>query len=368
MNVLCVIDLGSSLTKVVYTSPSGKPEPLALRPEFGPVTLAQIESQMGEYSDDAVSSAWIEWDGKYYAGGTFAAESSGRQYHELSKWTDLLPRLLMLFGLVCDRHQTDSCTITVGLLLPRDEVNLTDREALLSAIAAAATSFQFRGQSLHCNVELKVATEGAGLFAAHAAYLRTQGIPPAQTDIPVIMGGERNTSLITFRAGKVNPALSSSGGDGFYKFATQLRQAIGASVSLPELITAIAHRRDRLRIVGGDFIDLQPHVVEALESYTQSILRYLKAKLPTGEIQVICGGGACHLIWNHLEPFFHDLSIPASYLNPLLDVELTQLCRGTHLQLDPTTPTRFADALGLYKAMAERLRKATEQPQSLAMR
>jgi hypothetical protein len=298
-------------------------------------------------------------DGKLYAVGNFAIDLSGRQYHELSKWENLTPRLLAIIGLVCHRLGfSNGFKVTIGLLLPRDEVNPLEREAKVEAIKKAATNFKFRGSLMQCQLSFKIATEGAGLFAAHAAHLQAEGISPMNVDVPVVMAGERNTSLLVYRAGKLNPALSASDGDGFYKFAQQLRKAVGGTVPLPDLIQAVAQKRDRIRVQGAEVIDIAPHLSEVVEAYYNSIIGYLKAKLPSSEIHVVCGGGAFNLIWNRLEDWFGSLFIPAVYIGEPLNSELRQVFQG-RVDIDTTEAQiiRFADALGLYKSLTERMRR-----------
>ncbi len=122
--LLIVIDPGTSLIKAVYTGRSGKPEPLALPPELvRSVTPAQAEAQIAEYGDDPLRSAFVEFNGTIYAAGEFAMDLAGRQYHELSKWNDLTPRLLTILGLVCTEVGVTQGSATIGPLLPRDELN-----------------------------------------------------------------------------------------------------------------------------------------------------------------------------------------------------------------------------------------------------
>ena len=365
-SLLIVIDLGTSLIKTIYTGRQGKPEPLALRPELvSGILPAQAAAHLAEYADDPVRSAVVEVNGTVYAVGDMALDLAGRQYHELSKWAHLTPRLLATLGLVCHHlGLNQGCTATVGLLLPRDELNPPEREAKLAAMQQAAQSFTFRGTPLSCDVQFKVTAEGAGLFTSYAASLQAQGLHPQRLELAVVMGGERNTSLLTYRAGKINPAYSASDGDGFYKFALQLKKAVGGSVTLPELVKAVAQKRERLRTVGNAVVQLTPHVAPVLEAYASAITAYLQAKLPPGDLYVVCGGGALGLIWPQMEAWFRDSDIPAVYVGKGLTGELQQLF-SDRTDFESTSQTdqglRFADALGCYRAMSCRLQREHQQ-------
>jgi len=347
--LVIVLDPGSSLLKIIHTGRAGNAEAISIKPEVAPVTEAQIQAQEAEI-DDPVLSASVTVDGRSYAVGSFATDVGGKQHHELSKWQDLGIRVLAVLGLVhyALKLRSNEFTATIGLLLPRDEVNPPDREEQLNTIKEMAQNFVFRGTRLSCTIDFKVATEGAGLFSGHAAYLFSQSIRPTELDVPVLMCGERNTSLLVFRGGKLNPALSASDGTGFYRFLQQIKSASCAgNVPTAELVQAIIHKQDKLRIVGGQIVTLQPHIDNALENYYQATLNILKAKLPGGNISVSCGGGTLIFIWDKIEAWFKSMDIEAYYPSPTLGEELHRWKFKESLQ-----PIRFADALGVYRSIA----------------
>jgi hypothetical protein len=366
--IVIVIDLGSSLFKVMYTGAHGHPVPLALRPQLvSTVGADRIAAQMYEYGDDPFRSAWIEVDGTTYAGGEFAADLSGRQYHELSKWDDLLPRILIVLGLVADRLGIEAeFAAHVGLLLPRDEIHRPDRTERLQAITQAAAAFQFRGETVACQLDLKVSTEGAGLFASHAVALEKSGVNPMRVDIPVVMLGERNTSVVLYRGGKINPALSSSDGPGFYQFAEMLKKSIGLPIALPDLIQAVFQKVDRVRVPGNQLVEIGDLVPAILEKYANAIQSHLKAKIPPGDVNVIIGGGGFYLISETIGPWLKNTDISATYIGEALWYELQKIF-GQYpdefdLTMNRSLPARFADALGLHKAMSARLQQIQSSP------
>jgi hypothetical protein len=366
--IVIAIDLGSSLFKVVYTGQQGNPVPLALRPQLvSAVGADRIAAQMYEYGDDPFRSAWIEVDGMTYAGGEFAADLSGRQYHELSKWDDLLPRILIVLGLVADRLGIEAeFAAHVGLLLPRDEIHRPDRAERLQAITQAAATFQFRGEPVACQLDLKVSTECAGLFASHAVALEKGGVNPLRVDIPVVMLGERNTSVVLYRGGKINPALSSSDGPGFYQFAEMLKKSIGLPIALPDLIQAVFQKVDRVRVPGNQLVEIGEMVPAVLEKYANAIQSHLKAKIPPGDVDVIIGGGGYYLISAMIGPWLKNTDISATYIGEALWHELQKIF-GQYpdefdLKLNRSLPARFADALGLHKAMSARLNQIQSSP------
>src|SRR5512147_1090390 len=96
--VFIAIDPGSSLWKILYTARTGKPQPIALPPEFGVVNGRQIDIYMQSYSDAPLRSTYITVDGVPYAFGEFARSNQIRQYHEFSKWDELGKKILTILG------------------------------------------------------------------------------------------------------------------------------------------------------------------------------------------------------------------------------------------------------------------------------
>ncbi len=364
MRIIVVIDPGSSLIKVLATGKNGSPQAIALRPEVvRGVTSAQVAAQMAEYGDDPLRSAWLELDGSVWAIGEFAADLPGsQQHHEVSKWENLEARILGILGLVCTNLRqgqpkgfAEPLPVTIGLLMPRSELNPSDRELKLGRITTAARNFCFRGEQVCCHVTFPgIASEGAGLFLAHATALKQQKIDPTQLDIAVVMGGERNTSVLLYRGGKINPSLSFSDSNGFYRFALQVQKLLGSAVPLTDLIQAIALEKTQLRVMGGQIIDLSPHRETLLTLYAQAQQRLLQAKLPPGEVNCIAGGGALHLIWEQLSPWLKSLHIPTTFISEYLDSELQAICSSLKIHPGSRYHLRFADALGLYKNLQAR--------------
>jgi hypothetical protein len=206
-----------------------------------------------------------------------------------------------------------------------------------------------------------VSTEGAGLFVSHAVALEKSGVNPMRVDIPVVMLGERNTSVVLYRGGKINPALSSSDGPGFYQFAEMLKKSIGLPIALPDLIQAVFQKVDRVRVPGNQLVEIGDLVPAVLEKYANAIQSHLKAKIPAGDVDVIIGGGGYYLICGTIAPWLESTDIVATYIGEALWHELQEIFGQYPDEFDLTVnrslPARFADALGLHKAMCARLQQ-----------
>lgn len=367
-----VADLGSSGFKLVYLSAHGKPSVVLMPPESGLVDAAQIDQRLESYHDDPQRSAYVTVGGEIYASGEFARDAHVVQYHEFSKWHDLTLKVLIILGLIKElTHQPDSFSASLGLLLPRAEATMSDRNERIEEIkrmAAAGFSFRNGSQPVRCNLELTLFTEGTGMFFCHSAAMRTQGQYSSQMHVPILMGGERNTSLTYFERGRLDPKRSNSNGPHFYEVAESVRKTIGADVPLYALISAIARGQSQFRYPGLMSINISAATEMALDTYYQNMTRYLRAQLPVENVSVCGCGGALWLIWERLQAWFKDeLQIPAVYMNPSLQADLKTILAGDmnfDLIRNPADPLRFADAYGVYQALLTQARQHTQAPPS----
>ena len=367
-----VADLGSSGFKLIYLSAHGKPGVVFMPPESGLVDAYQIDQRMESYDDDPQRSAYVTVGDEIYAAGEFARDAHVVQYHEFSKWHDLKLKVLIILGLVKElTRQPDSFSASLGLLLPRAEATTSDRAQRIDEIKQmAAAGFSFRNGSapIHCDLELTLFTEGTGMFFCHASAMRAKGQYSIQMHVPVLMGGERNTSLTYFERGKLNPARSNSNGPHFYEVAESVRKTIGADVPLHALISAIARGQSQFRYPGLMPIDISGATETALDIYYQSMTRYLKAQLPVENVSLCGCGGALWLIWDRLQAWFdNELQIPAVYLNHALQADLKNILASDmnfDLIRNPADPLRFADAYGIYQVLLGQTRRASQVPSS----
>jgi hypothetical protein len=326
---------------------------------------------MQSYHDAPLQSAYINMDGVTYAFGDFARSNQIRQYHEFSKWDELSKRILVILGLVkLLAGLPSSFNAKVGLLLPRAEVTVGDRTERIEAIKQqAANGFLFRNEAepTYCDLEISLFTEGTGIFMSHSAALSAQGIQPQSVNVPVVMGGERNTSVLLFQNGRMNPELSDSNGPQFFRFVEdKVRKTMGVDVPLSQVIEAIARKETTFRYPGLK-INIAQSTEQALEEYFQAQTRHLSTRLEKQQNLNVCGaGGALWLIWDRLQYWLEqELNIPAAYLGDGVQTTLQNIfseSREFGLRRNPADPWRFADALGIYRYLLSKYRQDTAQP------
>jgi hypothetical protein len=335
------------------------------------VNERQIDIYMQSYHDAPLQSAYINMDNVAYAFGDFARSNQIRQYHEFSKWDELSKRILVILGLVKSlAGLPSSFNAKVGLLLPRAEVTVGDRTERIEAIKQqAANGFLFRNDSepTYCDLEISLFTEGTGIFTNHNTALGVQGISSKSVDIPVLMGGERNTSVLLFQNGKMNPELSDSNGPQFFRFVEdKVRKTMGVDVPLSQVIEAIARKETVFRYPGLK-INIAQSTEQALEEYFQAQVRHLSTRLENQRNLNVCGaGGALWLIWDRLQPWFEqNLNIPATYLGDGVQATLQSIfaeSREFDIRRNPADPWRFADALGIYRYLLNKYRQEETAP------
>lgn len=365
---IIVADLGSSCFKLVYLSQHGKPGVVLMPPESGLIDASQIDQRMASYSDDPQRSAYITLGDEIYAAGEFAQDAHVVQYHRYSKWDDLKLKLMVILGLVKElTGQPNSFSAQLGLLLPRLEATQSDRAQRIEEIKRmAAEGFYFRDEAepIRCDLDLTLFTEGCGVFFCHAAAMKARGQCSLDIDVPVLMGGERNTSLTYFQDGKLNPPRSNSNGPHFYELVESVRKTVGADIPLHQLISAIARRQPKFRPPGLMPIDISGATEIALNTYYKSMTRYLRAQLPDESVSVCGCGGALWLIWDRLQSWFdNDLGIAATYLSHPLQTDLRNILSGDpnfNLTRNPADPLRFADAYGIYQVLLAKNRQSAQ--------
>lgn len=371
-NALIAADLGSSCFKLVYRSVTDHMRVVLMPPEFGVINAAQIDQHLESYRDDPQRSAYLTVEDKIYAAGEFARDSLVVQYHEYLKWENLSLKVLMILGLIKElTGLPNSFSATLGLLLPRAEATVADRSERIEEIKQmAAAGFHFRddAEPIRCDLDLMLFTEGAGVYLNHAMALRAKGQFAQQIDVPIIMGGERNTSLTYFERGKLNPKRSDSNGPHFYEVAELMRKNMGVDLPLYRLIAAVARRQSVFRHPGlVEPIDISATTEAALDDYCQRMKTYLIARLPVENVSVCGCGGALWLIWDRLQDWFdNELKIPATYLSTSLESDLKTLLVGDmnfNLTRNPADPIRFADAYGVYQVLLSqsRMKPSTTQ-------
>ena len=367
-----VADLGSSGFKLIYLSARGRPGVVLMPPEFGLIAAHHLDQRLDSYGEDPQRSAYVTTGNGIYAAGEFARDALVVQYHEFSKWHDLTLKVLIILGLIKElTGQPDSFSASLGLLLPRAEATVTnrgDRIDEIKRVAAAGFYFRDSAEPICCDLELTLFTEGSGMFFCHSAALRSQGRFSSKMDVPIVMGGERNTSLTYFQRGQLSTKRSNSNGPHFYEVAESVRKTIGADVPLHTLISAIARGQSQFRYPGLMPIDISAATEKGLDAYYQSMTRYLRAQMPVENVSVCGCGGALWLIWERLQGWFeNELQIPAVYLNQPLKAELKNILAGDpnfDLIRNPDNPLRFADAYGIYQVLVSQARQSAQRSTS----
>jgi hypothetical protein len=219
--VIVCIDVGSSLSKVIYQVGTKidyllmQPEHLALPPESAP--QLPPDSGMGRPEDNA----WIRFkkDAECHAVGRVALDYKAFVNFKTLKSQIATPKILAAIGVIAEReHLSENFCLDLGVLLPWGEIQ--SRETLETELKAALRSFYFRIRRLKVTLErFQCVPEASGAAmwdAKHDANFRHQ-------NRAYLMFGHRNTSLLFFRKGTLSRKESSTTKLGFYDLIDKMR-------------------------------------------------------------------------------------------------------------------------------------------------
>jgi hypothetical protein len=200
MEIYLVVDLGSSLIKVLYGNDSTKlPNYLAIEPEIIEVPANYLdEYRRTNFSGDPTSSCFVEVNNKYYAVGRLAKrEFRSTTNLTLLKSSYAVQRILAaLWVAVAKLEGGKKIKLFLTCLLPPGE--LKDKQLLKDKLTAALESFDSPSGRLQCRLKyFNCHPEGGGLSLFYQKYHsecrdRTLG---------VVMLGHRNASAYIVEGG-----------------------------------------------------------------------------------------------------------------------------------------------------------------------
>ncbi|HEY9625813.1 MAG TPA: ParM/StbA family protein [Coleofasciculaceae cyanobacterium] len=351
------VDLGSSITKIVYTYQS-KMSLLLMPPETANVTLIRVKEFMDiNFASSPVDGAWIKLEGEdaVVAVGRLAENFNGNSALKQRKIQPGLYRILGALGVLkAVLNLPNEFTCDLGIALPVAEYR--DRQDLVDSIKANA-QFICRDDSLSVNYQtIQILPEGMGLILERRAEVRRLGLPRKST--VALMCGHRNLSILVFEGDSLKQGHCRSDGPGFVHAIEIAAKQLGVEPDIAGLVEAVAANHSTLRVQGQlKPLDISQAVQEGRLGYWKMVEAYLKSNLPGGDYDLICGGGAS---WAMLEEFsallsqsgFEGAGMDELYqrIDKLLHSDLKHE-KGKPINL--LLPMQMADAyVGLYNLIA----------------
>ena len=380
--LVACIDVGTSLSKIIYRIGGGSVRHLTMEAEILklPATSAATlprTAELGKPED----SAWVRLSegGDCYVVGRLAREYRATVSIKRLKYESVVPKILAGVGAIAASERLSSeIELQLGLLLPFGEyANAREIEAEL---LEAARGFEFQGTGYQ--VQLKdycCYPEGYGMALSN---VRHHSLEQFQRQTRAyLMFGYRNTSLLLFRQGTLSRSESSTTQLGFYDLIDKIcrkvsglsREEVQHSIRTADdwFYNPAKANRDRRSVTCievGDLVkssdstkaakereEIEAAVDVAMAEYWQLLCHWLDEVLPpVSQLEaVVYGGGTSEFLKEKLEGYLgsrkRDLKLSSSAVEEaelmaalVLDEYELRLFQGQNLAL------RLADVWGLF--------------------
>ncbi len=170
------VDLGSSLTKVFYSSKQGQAQPLVMAPETASIQAQQLDELSINKNSGAEYSAWLQLNDEVMAVGLLAANYNGDSGIVERKQHRATYKVLAILGVLREKLQLPtSFAANLAVMLPVTEYK--DRLQVQEALKSAAGNFTFRGQPISVHLQnCLMLPEGFGLYTVCKNNLKLKGL------------------------------------------------------------------------------------------------------------------------------------------------------------------------------------------------
>jgi hypothetical protein len=196
-------DPGSSLSKVIYQLPDGKPRLLLMEPEVIELSSGSIEAYLNTRGNLGVTrpedDVWLQCSGSQQCQvvGYLARQFLAAVRMNEVKYERALYKVMAAVGAIA--QQTDlprRFSVAIFALLPYSEYQNAQR--LQQLLKQHLKNYSFRGNRLQVKLEtFECRPEGGGLAMARVTQNGAEWFQ--QQTLAVLMFGHRNTSLLTVR-------------------------------------------------------------------------------------------------------------------------------------------------------------------------
>lgn len=354
-DLICVLDLGGSMTKIFFGDLSGGCWLLCMEPEVMEVPESAIVSYKRTKLGNAQpkDSAYVGVGDDYYAVGYLAqTQFFGNAGLSEPKYERALPKTLAAVW-VASRQLTlgNQFNVAIGVLLPPGEYE--DRERLEALLRSALARYQTPTGTLKVNLsQFNCKPEGGGIYLMYCADRSTE---VKRCVCAVVMVGYRNASVLVSNRGQVGQLKTSN--LGFIRMvelvqqrssgleATALAEAMataGESVDIRPLRRLFQDADTDLRREKVD--KLSQVIKEARTEYATMLKSWLKEALPQRVDEVVLCGGTADYLHRELNEHF-----PATPITWHADIDIPE-------ELDQSKMgNRLADVYGMYLYFRESL-------------
>ncbi|WP_341532231.1 ParM/StbA family protein (plasmid) [Nostoc sp. UHCC 0302] len=306
-------DPGASLSRVFFTSGSGKPELLLMEPYTALIPrqslLAYEEDAIGTSSPE--DSAWLEYEGQCWGVGYICQKFYADLKLEQPKFESAIYKTLAVVGAIAQKKSlANGTTIRLGILFPYGEYS--DRKLFSDSVAAALLNFRFRGEQRSFQLEDFVCRpEGFGLLSRG----RSQTGNLAERKIAVVMIGYRNASILIMDRGVMTNGLTED--LGFHKLVKAVQRQVAGQKSLtlaaaicdagskinPKALAPLVRVQDP-SLQSLEVSQIKTAIAQSREEYWLLLSSYLQNHIPSDIDEIIFAGGTSHYLRSDLNKLF----------------------------------------------------------------
>lgn len=323
-DLVLVIDLGGSQTKIIASVPalSDSPMLLCMEPEIADVSAASVrnyeKTKSGEV--DPENTCWVGIGDEYCAVGFLARHKyGGNSLLKQLKEENAVPKICgALWVLHHKLKLTDKLTVRLTVLLPPSEYQ--DRERLEAKLRQALRRFNTPTGEMRVKlVDFNIKPEGGGIYLYHRSIL---GADIKNCNMAVVMLGHRNASVLVSARGAVAPGVSSTFGMS-WMLDDFVRRCSGLLKEDPHLMTVIVtagsecnsealanlSRRNSSVERFGEALEMSEALKLSRDEYFRALVRWLSQELPRDLDEIILCGGTAEYLKPELEAHYSNVSV-----------------------------------------------------------
>lgn len=345
-------DVGSSLSKIIYTINDGSPQFLMMEPDVVSLPATSIEHLSGSMARPE-NQAWVKLDRdseRIHVCGYLAKEFSAVERIEMLKYEYAFYKFLAAVGVIAANEKCDRLNIHVAMLLPYGEI--TSREQLQAKITSAIKKYYFQNKLVRGRIaSFQCHPESTGMVLKILAQHGQDWFSSRR--VVVLIFGYRNISCMSFNRGVLEAQHSATSDLGFVNLIDKIiaRTPGQNRYALTKAVYAIGsdlrtdHRELQSLIRSKQPENIQTEaklLVNAIEAaryeYWQLVQDWLNSVVPEIVDHLAVSGGT------------------SAYLKSLLDQNLAWakpewMTSPKGALLGPALQMRFADVIALFESI-----------------
>ncbi len=321
VNVTVSIDLGSSLTKAVWSLYDDRHRPDLQFLTIEPEVMQCSEKHLNTYRSKRINiyatereDIWVKLDNSEtaFAVGYLAQNLLVDINLKALKYESALYKILAVLGIIAQK-QKSQIGVNLLVMLPWSEWN--DQTKLKEQLHTAVKSFWFRGKRIKLNLKnCRCLPEGSGV-----TLKRYLGASQATKTVVTLVFGHRNTSCLVFGRGVLIEGDTTN--QGFHRLIekiltltsgqdrkqlTQIVYQLGDPLDRDNSLVYLLCKSQNPSHQQREAIELVDAIQQAQIYYWELINQWLLTKIPAKVDEIVIAGGAAKYLYARLGHRFLD--------------------------------------------------------------